>query len=360
MTEENSNQMNEEQISNGDNKSQVERAKMNLIYVGIASVIMFFGGLISAYVVSMGDAFWVKFPLPIAFWVSTALIVVSSIVFQITVSLAKKGNVKGLKTGVVLTFLLGLGFVYSQFEGYKQLADKGSHLTGSGIVVSDGKYGDYFSIKQNDEFIFVDGNDYMKLGKVLKEKEMQSLKDFMKQFLEPNDKENFKVKDDGIHTLYWGDSEMSIVDGVLQAKDSARLEPTDRVRLFYLARNIQDDRGHFFMRGKIGKDFHVYYRGVEMGYKNGDLTYKGGKLDTYLQVKALESADTASSYLWGITIAHLLHIIVTLLYMIRLVMRSFSGKINKDNSVSLRMGAVFWHFLGFLWLFLLLFLLFIH
>ncbi|MDB4075907.1 hypothetical protein N9529_06035, partial [Crocinitomicaceae bacterium] len=101
-------------------------------------------------------------------------------------------------------------------------------------------------------------------------------------------------------------------------------------------------------------------KGVEMGYKNGGLTYKGKQLDVYLQVKAVESADTASSFLWAITIAHLLHIIATLLYMVRIVRFSFSGKINQENNVRLRMGAVFWHFLGLLWIFLLLFLLFIH
>jgi cytochrome c oxidase subunit 3 len=253
--------------------------------------------------------------------------------------------------------------VFSQLQGYlgeDGLADRGSHLTGSGILVSDGKYGTYFSIKQDGEFIDVDGNDYMKLGKVLTEDEMQSLKDYTKQFLEPSVKEQFKVKDDGIHTLYWENKEMSIVDGVLQSKDTLQMESTDRVRLYYMSQHIQDDRGHFFMRGKIGKDFHIYYKGVEMTYENGDVLYKGGELEEYMQLKAFESADTASSYLWAITIAHLLHIIVTLLYMMRLVIRSFSGKINQDNTVHLRMGAVFWHFLGFLWLFLLLFLLFIH
>jgi len=321
---------------------------------------MFFGGLTSAYIVSMGDAFWIKFPLPNAFWVSTVLIVLSSIIFQVSISLARKGKLKGMKICILLTLILGLGFVYSQYKGYGQLADKGSHLTGSGIVVSDGKYGSYFSIKQNGEFIVVDGNDYIRLGKKLSKQEMQSLKTFTKQFLAPDDKAHFKVEDDGAHRLYWEDQEMIVVDGELQTKDTVQMEAVDRIRLSYMAAHVQDDRGHFFMRGQIGEDFHLYYKGVEMGYKNGNLTYNGTKLDTYLQVKALESADTASSYLWGITIAHLLHIIVTLLYLIRLLIRSFSGAINQDNTVSLRMGIVFWHFLGFLWLLLLLFLLFIH
>jgi cytochrome c oxidase subunit 3 len=233
-------------------------------------------------------------------------------------------------------------------------------MTGSGIVVSDGKYGVYFAVKQGKDFIYVDGNDYMKLGKVLTKKEMESLKKYMKQFLKPELKKHFKVKDDGIHTLYWEDKAMKHVDGELESTDGLQMESVDRIRLSYLSTHVQDERGHFFMKGKFGKDFHVFYKGVEMGYKNGSMTYKGKELDVYLQVKAIESADTASSFLWAITIAHLLHIIATLLYMTKVVRHSFSGKINQENNVRLRMGAVFWHFLGLLWLFLLLFLLFIH
>ena len=289
---------------NGDDKAQIEKAKLNLVYVGILSVLMFFGGLTSAYIVSMGDSFWVKFPLPSAFWVSTAIIILSSIVYQVTVSLARKGNIKGLKVGVAATFVLGLGFVYTQYVGYGQLAEAGSHLTGSGIIVSDGKYGDYFYVKQGEEFIYVDGNDFLKVDKELTKEEMTSLKKFMSQFLKPDTKKNFEVKDDGVHKLFWvdngADNEMSVVDGNLQTKDSIKMLATDRTRLFYLARNIQDERGHFFLRGKFGKDFHLFFKGKELGYKGGNLMLDGKKLPVYLQVKALESADTASSYLWGI------------------------------------------------------------
>jgi cytochrome c oxidase subunit 3 len=74
----------------------------------------------------------------------------------------------------------------------------------------------------------------------------------------------------------------------------------------------------------------------------------------------MEAADTASSYLYLITFLHLLHVIVTTLYIVKLVRHSFSGKINKQQNLTLQMGAIFWHFLGLLWIYLVLFLLFIH
>jgi cytochrome c oxidase subunit III len=58
-----------------------ERIKKNVLYIGIFSITMFFGGLMSAYVVKMSDGFWLHFTLPSAFWISTALIVISSVHF---------------------------------------------------------------------------------------------------------------------------------------------------------------------------------------------------------------------------------------------------------------------------------------
>jgi len=77
-------------------------------------------------------------------------------------------------------------------------------------------------------------------------------------------------------------------------------------------------------------------------------------------LKAMETSDTASSFLYIITFLHLLHIFVALIYLLRVTIFSFSGRFTQENHISLKTGAIFWHFLGLLWLYLLLFLLFIH
>ena len=59
---------------NPDGITQQNKAKKNLVYIGMFSVVMFFAGLTSAYIVSMGDSFWVKTQLPQAFWISTVII----------------------------------------------------------------------------------------------------------------------------------------------------------------------------------------------------------------------------------------------------------------------------------------------
>ncbi|MFK7786309.1 MAG: hypothetical protein AB8B56_14410 [Crocinitomicaceae bacterium] len=346
--------------SNYENKEQVGKAKMNLVYVGIFSVVMFFAGLISAYVVSMGDSFWLKVPMPNAFWISTTLILISSLTLILGLRFARSGNTGGLKAMMGITFVLGLAFVYFQFKGYGELVNDGVHFSFNRIVVTDGRYGDYFEIEKDGKYVEVNGNDFFLSGKKMSEAEMNDLQSFMKQFENPSKDMKFNIKEYGDYKILFKNRELSLENGELLTHKGEALEFLDAERLSFLAVNICDGRGDFFVRGEMGKDFHVYYKGRELSYENRELIYQGAKLDPYLQVKALESYDTASSFLYIITFAHLLHVIITVLFLLRAVIFSFSGKINANNTIRLQMTGIFWHFLGLLWVILLLFLLFIH
>ena len=83
-----------------------EKMKKNLVYAALISITMVFAGLISAYIVSMGGSFWLKTPLPTAFFVSTACIVLSSITFVLGVKAARKNNKNQLCTLFHLKFTL--------------------------------------------------------------------------------------------------------------------------------------------------------------------------------------------------------------------------------------------------------------
>ena len=350
-----------EEIENTDgNKEQMGKAKLNLVYVGIFSVVMFFAGLISAYVVSMGDSFWLKVPFPSSFWVSTTLIIISSLTLILAMRFARGGKTKALKIAMGITFILGMGFVYFQFKGYGQLIDNGVHASFNRIVVTDGRYGDYFEIEKGGEYIEVNGNDYFLSGKKLSDAQMKDLQAFMAQFSKPNDKMMFDVKKYGKYKILFKNRELTLKDGQLITSKGEELLFLDAERLNKLAINICDGRGDFYVRGEMGKDFHVFYKGKELTYENRELMYQGAKLDPYLQIKAMESYDTSSSFLYIMTFAHLLHVIITVLFLLRAVIFSFSGKINSENTIRLQMTGIFWHFLGLLWIVLLLFLLFIH
>lgn len=341
-------------------KIQMEKAKKNLVYVGIMSVVMLFGSLCSAYIVSMGDTFWLKFPMPMAFWTSTALILLSSVTMIMAVQFVKKANYQGLKLMMALTMALGLAFIYFQFKGYGQLVDRGVYAVSNHILVTDGKYGDYFEVKYKGDFIEVNGNDFLLKGKSMSDNEFKAFQSYMAQFLELKDSSSFVVQPNKDFMLYLNNTPLTIQNNELFKNDSLPLEFLDNARLRDLAVNIRDKRGDFFIKGEIGKDFQIYFKGEELQYKDRQL-YKDGKiLSNYLQIKALETPDTASSYLYIITFLHLLHIVVTLLVMIRPLIFSFTGRINVDNNIGLRTAAIFWHFLGLLWVYLLLFLLFIH
>lgn len=144
-----------------------EKVRKNLVYAALVSISMVFAGLVSAYIVSMGGSFWLKTPFPVAFYISTALIVTSSITFVLAIKAAKNRNKKNLNVLITLTFLLGLGFVFFQFKGYKALVDRGVYASGSKILVSEGRYGDYYTLKYNGKYLLVDGNEYLIDGKVV-------------------------------------------------------------------------------------------------------------------------------------------------------------------------------------------------
>ena len=132
------------------------KMKKNLVYVAIFSVIMLFAGFTSAYIVSMGDSFWLKYPLPTYFWISTLLIVLSSLFLEIAIRKGKSKNKSALRIYISATLLAGLAFVYFQFKGYGALTDNGIHAANNHIMVVDGRYCDYYQIKFKGEIVEVD------------------------------------------------------------------------------------------------------------------------------------------------------------------------------------------------------------
>lgn len=340
------------------------KMKKNLVYVAIFSIVMIFAGFTSAYIVSMGDTFWVKYPLPTPFWISTALIALSSLTYGIAVIQTKKQVFKNLKVLMTFTFIFALGFVYFQFKGYGKLVDNGANFVNK-ILVTDGRYGDYFEIKYLDKFIEVNANDYMVDGKILDKNQDAALKAFVKPFEKMvNSKEHTVgygiTKLDPKFTLYYQGEPVSVQNNKLVTTSGKELQYVELNRLKALAVNIKDNRGDFFFKGKLGKDFNIYFKGKKLEYKNRSLFYNGRVLSLPLQLKINQSNDVATSYLYIITFLHLLHVIVTVIYLFRMVLITFKPTLSADNQLSIRMGSIFWHFLGILWLYLLVFLLFIH
>jgi len=112
------------------------KAAKPMLWVSMISMVMFFAGLTSAYVISMRRDDWVSFELPQAFYVSTFLIVLSSLTLQLSQYFIKTNKRQLSLVLVVLTFLLGVGFIWQQYVGFNQLKSIGLFFTGPESTVS--------------------------------------------------------------------------------------------------------------------------------------------------------------------------------------------------------------------------------
>ncbi|MCB0401483.1 MAG: cytochrome c oxidase subunit 3 [Flavobacteriales bacterium] len=119
-------------MENMDYKQEVKnKTSKPLLWIGIVSIVMFFGGLTSAVIVSQGGGGFINIALPDAFLVSTIVIVLSSIAFHLGLLATKKGKQQQAKMAVLATMVLGLTFVFTQYLGWSDLVARGYYLSGT-------------------------------------------------------------------------------------------------------------------------------------------------------------------------------------------------------------------------------------
>jgi cytochrome c oxidase subunit 3 len=107
-----------------------EKVSKNLLYVGIFSIVMLFAGLTSAYIVRQADGQWLRFTLPVMFWVSSGIILASSITMHWAVVSIRNNKLQQLIQAVGATLILGILFGVSQVYGWGELLDGGIYFAG--------------------------------------------------------------------------------------------------------------------------------------------------------------------------------------------------------------------------------------
>jgi len=107
-----------------------------MLWVAMISMVMFFAGLTSAFVISMQREDWVSFELPSSLYTSTILIILSSLTIFFSQKLLKKDKLTPSFLLLIATFILGLGFIWFQYDGFLDLKSKGYYFTGKGSTVS--------------------------------------------------------------------------------------------------------------------------------------------------------------------------------------------------------------------------------
>ena len=118
-------------LTQGTAEEKNRRAKKMMLWFGIVSLIMGFAGWTSAYIVSSKREDWVSdLELPSAFFISTAMIILSSLTYFIAKKSVAKDDQRMGTIFLLITLALGITFVSLQFVGFSQMLENGYYFTG--------------------------------------------------------------------------------------------------------------------------------------------------------------------------------------------------------------------------------------
>ncbi len=118
-------------LTQGTEKQKHERSRKMMLWFGIGSLIMAFAGWTSAYIISSKREDWLReIELPSAFFISTVVLIASSLTYILAKRYAKNEDQKMGSIWLWVTFMLGGMFVALQFYGFSQMLAKGYFFTG--------------------------------------------------------------------------------------------------------------------------------------------------------------------------------------------------------------------------------------
>ena len=110
-----------------EQKNRIHPQKFTL-WIGLASIVMMFTGLTSAYIVKRNMANWITFDLPGIFYYSTAVIIISSLTVILSRNYFRQREMKQYRLWLAITLALGVAFVLMQYNGFTQLWHSGVTL----------------------------------------------------------------------------------------------------------------------------------------------------------------------------------------------------------------------------------------
>ncbi len=101
------------------------------LWVAMGSIVMMFAGLTSAYIVKKNQSSWLEFKLPVVFWYSTFVILLSSVTIYLAQQSFKAREMGRYRSLITVTAVLGLLFISLQVMGFQNLESRNIALTGS-------------------------------------------------------------------------------------------------------------------------------------------------------------------------------------------------------------------------------------
>jgi len=99
------------------------------VWAAIGSILMLFVALTSAYIVrSAASNDWKPIPMLKVLWLSTALILVSSVTIEFSRRSLRRDNNAAYSRWLINTVVLGIAFVVSQLMAWRQLVRQGVYM----------------------------------------------------------------------------------------------------------------------------------------------------------------------------------------------------------------------------------------
>lgn len=118
-------------LTQGTFKEKNDRAKKMMLWFGIVSLVMGFAGWTSAYIVSSSREDWIsELQLPSSFFISTAIIIISSFTYILAKRAIRQDKLKMTTNWLLVTLGLGIIFIVMQFNGFSQMVAQGYYFTG--------------------------------------------------------------------------------------------------------------------------------------------------------------------------------------------------------------------------------------
>ena len=128
----------QETLNTGTGTGMIEQRSRRGIYAplfalwtAMGSIAMMFGALTSAYLVRQAAGNWLEFRVPDVFYVSTVVILLSSISLHGSYWAFKTGRASLYKALLPFTLVLGIIFIVLQYQGWNALYSIGVVLDGN-------------------------------------------------------------------------------------------------------------------------------------------------------------------------------------------------------------------------------------
>lgn len=135
---------------NKDQRESRLNPQLFALWLGLVSISMFFGAFTSAYIVKQGAASWLDINVPSIFYISTALIAISSYTMHQARQAFRFLNTSRYRLFLILTLVLGVAFMIMQYVGWKS-------LFANGVDIKTNVAGSFFYLITGAHFAHVFG-----------------------------------------------------------------------------------------------------------------------------------------------------------------------------------------------------------